>query len=42
LQNNISLDVREMGLQDVDWMHVAQDMYKWQAPVNMVMNIWVP
>jgi hypothetical protein len=41
-KDNIRLDVREMGLQGVNWMHVAQDMYKWQPPVNMVVNFWVP
>jgi hypothetical protein len=35
------MDVREVGWEDVDWIHLAQDMDWWQALVNMVMNSWV-
>jgi hypothetical protein len=36
------LDLREIGSEGVDWMHLAQDRDQWQALVNRVMNIWVP
>jgi len=26
----------------VDWIHMAQDKFHWQALVNMVMNLGVP
>jgi hypothetical protein len=29
-------------VEDVDWIHLAQDWDKWQALVNMVLNILVP
>jgi hypothetical protein len=32
----------EIGFGDVDWIHLAQDRDRWQAVVNMVMNLWVP
>jgi len=33
---------REIGWEDVDWIHLTQDRNQWQAFVNMVMNLWVP
>jgi hypothetical protein len=39
---NTKVDVRETGLQGMDWIHLAQDRNWWQALVNMVMNLWVP
>jgi len=35
---NIRMDVREIGWEGVDWMHLAQDMDQLQAVVNTVMN----
>jgi hypothetical protein len=29
-------------MRGVDWINLAQDRNKWQAPVNMVMNLPVP
>jgi hypothetical protein len=26
----------------VDWIGLAQDRYRWRAPVNSVMNLQVP
>jgi hypothetical protein len=39
---DINMDLRETGLDGVDWIHLAQDRDQWQAPVNMVMNFRVP
>jgi len=25
-----------------DWIHLVQDRNRWQALVNIVMNLWVP
>jgi hypothetical protein len=40
-EDNIKMDLREIGFGDVDWIHLAQDRDMWQALVNMVMNLWV-
>jgi hypothetical protein len=41
-EDNIKMDIREIGFGDVDWIHWAQDRDRWRAPVNMVMNLRVP
>jgi hypothetical protein len=41
-EDNIKMDLREIMLQDVDWIHVVQDRGKWRAFVNTVMNLSVP
>jgi hypothetical protein len=40
--DNIKLDLRETGIDGVNWIQLAQDRAKWRAFVNMVMNLWVP
>jgi hypothetical protein len=41
-EDNIKMDLGEIGFGDVDWIHLAQDRDRWRALVNMVMNLWVP
>jgi hypothetical protein len=41
-EDNIKIDLREIGFGDVDWIHWAQDRDRWWALVSMVMNLWVP
>jgi hypothetical protein len=41
-KNYIKMDLREMGLEGVDWYHLAQDRDRWWALVNMLMNLWAP
>jgi hypothetical protein len=41
-EDNIKMDLREIGFGDVDWIHWAQDRDRWQALVNTVMNLRVP
>jgi hypothetical protein len=41
-ENNIKMDLREIGFGDVDWIHLAQDRDRWRALVNTVMNLLVP
>jgi hypothetical protein len=36
------LDVEEVGYEGMDWIELAQDMDRWQALVNPVMNLPVP
>jgi hypothetical protein len=35
------MDLREIGCEDVDGMHLAQDRDRWWVLVNMVMNLSV-
>jgi hypothetical protein len=42
MEDNIRMDLREIGQEVMDWMHVTQDSNQWQAVVNMVMNLQVP
>jgi len=41
-EDNIKMDLREVGCGCVDWMELAQDRDKWRALVSAVMNLWVP
>jgi hypothetical protein len=41
-ENNSKLDLREVGWDGVDWMHLAHDRDQWRDLVNTVMNFWVP
>jgi hypothetical protein len=41
-EDNIKMDLREIGFGDVDWIHLVQDRDRWWAVVNMVMNLRVP
>jgi hypothetical protein len=36
--DNIKMDLREIGWDDMDWIELAQDRDKWRALVNTVMN----
>jgi hypothetical protein len=40
--DNIKMDLREMGWDDMDWIELAQDRDQWRALVNTVMNLRVP
>jgi hypothetical protein len=33
--------IREIGWEDVDWVHLVQDRDQWRAVVNAVMNLTV-
>jgi hypothetical protein len=41
-EDNIRMDLREIGWSGVDWIDLAQDRNQWRAPVNTVMNLRVP
>ena len=41
-EDNIKMDLQEVGGGSGDWMELAQDRDRWWALVNMVMNFWVP
>jgi hypothetical protein len=41
-EDNMRVDLSEIGCGDVDWIHLVQDRDQWRAHVNTVMNLWVP
>jgi hypothetical protein len=41
-EDNIRMDLREIGWEGVDWIHLAQDRDQWRAVVKTVMNLRVP
>jgi hypothetical protein len=41
-EDNIKMDLREVGWVGIDWIVVAHDRCKWRAVVNTVMNLRVP
>jgi hypothetical protein len=41
-EDNIRIDLREIGWKYVDWVHLAQDRDQRRAVVNTVMKMWVP
>ena len=40
-EDNIRMDLREVGCGCVDWMELAQDRDRWRALVSAVMNLRV-
>jgi len=41
-EDNIKIDLREIGWEGVEWIHLAQDKYQWLNVLNAVMNLRVP
>jgi hypothetical protein len=40
--NTVRMDVRKVVLENVNWIHLAQDRDQWRNLVNTVMNFGVP
>jgi hypothetical protein len=40
-EDGVSMDLRETGLEGVDWIRLAQDRNRWRAVVSAVMNLRV-
>ena len=41
-ENNIKMDLQEVGRGYGDWMDLAQDMDRWRALVGTVRNLRIP
>jgi hypothetical protein len=41
-EDNIKLDLREIGWDGMDWIDLTQDRDQWRALVNTVMYLLVP
>jgi hypothetical protein len=41
-ENNIKMDLREIGWGGMDWIDLAQDKNQWTALVKTVMNLPAP
>jgi hypothetical protein len=41
-EDNIKIDLRETGCDDMEWIHLAQDRDQWRAIVITVKNLRVP
>jgi hypothetical protein len=41
-EDNIKMDLREIGCGRKEWIDLAQDRDRWRALVNTVMNLRVP
>jgi hypothetical protein len=41
-EDNIKMDLREIGIDGANWIWLARDRVQWRAFLNTVMNLWIP
>jgi hypothetical protein len=42
MEDNIKMDLREIGRGGMDWIHLAQDRHQWKVLLDTAMNFSVP
>jgi len=42
MEENIKMDLQEVGGESTDWINLAQDRDRWRVVVNAVVNLRVP
>jgi hypothetical protein len=35
------MGLREVGFTSMDWISLTEDRDRWQAVVNLIMNVWI-
>ena len=41
-EDNVRMDLKEIGIDTKNWVHSAQDRDYWRALVNVALKFWVP
>jgi hypothetical protein len=41
-EDSIKVDLKKIGIDEANWIQLAQDMVRWRAFVSTVMNLRVP
>jgi len=41
-EDNIKMDLKEVGCGGLDWIELAQDRDRWRALVNVIISCWFP
>jgi hypothetical protein len=41
-EDNIKMNLQKVGWEGMDWINLAQNIDRWRAIVNAVMNLQVP
>jgi len=41
-EDNIKMNLQEVGCVDIDWIELAQSRDRWRALVTAVMSLWFP
>jgi hypothetical protein len=41
-KDNIKMDLKEIVIDEEEWIRLAQDRIQWRVFVNTVVNLWIP